>query len=79
MAMVALPSSTATADYAERLLDALDRPKVVVPVHLDNFETELRNPVPVAPSDRERLDAAVRRVSPRSRVIVPEYHTAYHF
>ncbi|MGN9764382.1 MBL fold metallo-hydrolase [Micromonospora sp. SD12] len=82
VAMVALPSSTATADYAERLLDALDRPKVVVPVHFDNFETELRNPVPVAPSDRERLDAlvaAVRRVSPRSRVIVPEYHTAYHF
>ncbi|MEU4380298.1 MBL fold metallo-hydrolase [Micromonospora echinofusca] len=82
VAMVALPSSTATADYAERLLDALDRPKVVVPVHFDNFETELRNPVPVAPSDRERLDAlvaAVRRVSPRSRVIVPRYHTAYHF
>ncbi|MFG1775956.1 MBL fold metallo-hydrolase [Micromonospora sp. NPDC049048] len=82
VAMVALPSSTATADYAERLLDALDRPKVVVPVHFDNFETELRNPVPVAPADRERLDAlvvAVRRVSPRSRVVVPEYHTAYHF
>ncbi|MFG3421283.1 MBL fold metallo-hydrolase [Micromonospora sp. NPDC048063] len=82
VAMVALPSSTATADYAERLLDALDRPKVVVPVHFDNFETELRNPVPVAPKDRERLDglvAAVRRVSPRSRVVVPEYHTAYHF
>jgi L-ascorbate metabolism protein UlaG (beta-lactamase superfamily) len=82
VAMVALPSSTATADYAERLLDALDRPKVVVPVHFDNFETALRNPVPVATTDRERLDglvAAVRRVSPRSRVIVPEYHTAYHF
>lgn len=82
VAMVALPSSTATADYAERLLDALDRPKVVVPVHFDNFETELRNPVSVATTDRERLDgliAAVRRVSPRSRVIVPEYHTAYHF
>ncbi|WP_433390463.1 MBL fold metallo-hydrolase [Micromonospora sp. KLBMP9576] len=82
VAMVALPSSTSTADYAERLLDALDRPAVVVPVHFDNFETELRNPVTVAPGDRERLDtllAAVRRVSPRSRVIVPEYHTAYHF
>ncbi|MCM0678766.1 MBL fold metallo-hydrolase, partial [Micromonospora phytophila] len=82
VAMVALPSSTATADYAERLLDALDRPRVVVPVHFDNFETALRNPVPVATKDRERLDrlvAAVRRVSPRSRVVVPEYHTAYHF
>ncbi|MEU6073343.1 MBL fold metallo-hydrolase [Micromonospora sp. NPDC047074] len=82
VAMVALPSSTVTANYAERLLDALDQPKVVVPVHFDNFETELRNPVPVAPADRERLDtfvAAVRRVSPRSRVVVPEYHTAYHF
>ncbi|MFI7487964.1 MBL fold metallo-hydrolase [Micromonospora echinaurantiaca] len=82
VAMVALPSSTATADYAARLLAALDHPKLVVPVHFDNFETELRNPVPVAPTDRERLDefvATIRRVSPRSRVLVPEYGTAYHF
>jgi L-ascorbate metabolism protein UlaG (beta-lactamase superfamily) len=82
VAMVALPSSTATADYVPRLMAALDHPKVVVPVHWDNFETPLHNPPTVAPADRKRLDdliAAVRRASPRTRVVVPEYHTAYHF
>ncbi|PZG00835.1 MBL fold metallo-hydrolase [Micromonospora deserti] len=82
VAMVALPNTTVTADYAARLLAALEHPKVVVPVHFDIFEAELRNPVPVAPGDREKLDAfiaEIRRVSPRSRVIVPEYHRAYRF
>ncbi|WBB70709.1 MBL fold metallo-hydrolase [Micromonospora sp. WMMD812] len=82
VAMVALNSTTVTADYVPRLMAALDHPKVVVPVHFDNFETELRNPPTVAPSDRKQLDqliAAVRESSPRSRVLVPEYDTAYHF
>ncbi|SCL20542.1 L-ascorbate metabolism protein UlaG, beta-lactamase superfamily [Micromonospora rhizosphaerae] len=82
VAMVASAATTSTADYVPRLLAALDYPKVVVPVHWDNFETPLTNPPVVAPADRKRLDdliAAVRRVSPRTRVIVPEYHTAYHF
>ncbi|MFI1192372.1 MBL fold metallo-hydrolase [Micromonospora sp. NPDC020750] len=82
VAMVALQSSTATADYVARLMAALDHPKVVVPVHWDNFETPLVNPPTVAPTDRERLDAliaAVRAVSPRTRVLVPEYGTAYRF
>ncbi|WP_406037245.1 MBL fold metallo-hydrolase [Micromonospora sp. NBC_00898] len=82
VAMVASAATASTADYVRRLMAALDYPKVVVPVHWDNFETDLTNPPTVAPSDRERLDdliAAVRRVSPRSRVLVPEYHTAYHF
>jgi L-ascorbate metabolism protein UlaG (beta-lactamase superfamily) len=82
VAMVALPSSTATADYVPRLLDALGRPEVVVPVHWDNFETELRNPPQVAPADAARLDAliaAIRKASPRSQVIRPEYDTAYTF
>ncbi|MEU4676239.1 MBL fold metallo-hydrolase [Micromonospora sp. NPDC023737] len=82
VAMVALNSTTVTADYVSRLMAALDYPNVVVPVHFDNFETELRNPPTVAPSDRTRLDqliAAVRESSPRSRVLVPEYGTAYHF
>ncbi|MER7889315.1 MBL fold metallo-hydrolase [Micromonospora sp. NPDC094482] len=82
VAMVALNSTTVTADYVARLMAALDHPKVVVPVHFDNFETELRNPPTVAPADRTRLDqliAAVRASSPRSRVLVPEYRTAYHF
>ncbi|MER7442333.1 MBL fold metallo-hydrolase [Micromonospora avicenniae] len=82
VAMVALNSTTVTADYVSRLMAALDHPEVVVPVHFDNFETELRNPPTVAPSDRTRLDqliAAVRESSPGSRVLVPEYDTAYHF
>ncbi|MFR9778910.1 MBL fold metallo-hydrolase [Micromonospora sp. MS34] len=82
VAMVASAATTSTADYVPRLMAALDHPKVVVPVHWDNFETPLTNPPTVAESDRKRLDdliAAVRRVSPRSRVLVPEYHTAYHF
>ena len=75
-------ASTTTGDYLPRLLAALDHPKVVVPVHWDNFETPLQNPPAVAPADRTRLNemiAAVRRISPRSRVLVPEYETAYHF
>ncbi|MER5703662.1 MBL fold metallo-hydrolase [Micromonospora sp. NPDC002296] len=82
VAMVALQSTTSTADYVPRLMAALDHPKVVVPVHWDNFETPLVNPPTVAPADRDRLDAlvaAVRAVSPRTRVLVPEYGTAYRF
>ncbi|WP_328424021.1 MBL fold metallo-hydrolase [Micromonospora sp. NBC_00389] len=82
VAMVALQNATTTGDYLPRLLAGLDYPKVVVPVHWDNFETGLQNPPVVAPADRQRLDdmiAAVRRISPRSRVLVPEYETAYHF
>ncbi|MGQ5264016.1 MBL fold metallo-hydrolase [Micromonospora sp. ZYX-F-536] len=82
VAMVAMQSATTTGDYLPRLLAGLDYPKVVVPVHWDNFETRLQNPPVVAPADRPRLDdmiAAVRRISPRSRVLLPEYETAYHF
>ncbi|SCE69278.1 MBL fold metallo-hydrolase [Micromonospora mirobrigensis] len=82
VAMVATAATTSTADYVPRLMAALDHPKVVVPVHWDNFETSLTNPPRVEPNDRRRLDALieeVRRVSPRSRVLLPEYHTAYHF
>ncbi|MEH1053708.1 MBL fold metallo-hydrolase [Micromonospora sp. CPCC 206171] len=82
VAMVALQSTTATADYVPRLMAALDHPRVVVPVHWDNFETPLVNPPVVGPADRRRLDdlvATVRRASPRTRVLVPEYGTAYHF
>ncbi|SCL45686.1 MBL fold metallo-hydrolase [Micromonospora eburnea] len=82
VAMVASAATTSTADYVPRLMAALDYPKVVVPVHWDNFETPLTNPPVVEKTDRERLEdliTAVQRVSPRSRVLVPEYHTAYHF
>ncbi|MET7706993.1 MBL fold metallo-hydrolase [Micromonospora sp. NPDC005413] len=82
VAMVALQNATTTGDYLPRLLAGLNYPKVVVPVHFDNFETPLENPPSVAETDRTRLNdmiAAVRRISPRSRVLVPEYETAYHF
>ncbi|MEU8184788.1 MBL fold metallo-hydrolase [Micromonospora sp. NPDC049044] len=82
VAMVALQNATTTGDYLPRLLAGLDYPKVIVPVHYDNFETPLENPPTVAETDRTRLNdmiAAVRRISPRSRVLVPEYETAYHF
>ncbi|WFE33975.1 MBL fold metallo-hydrolase [Micromonospora sp. WMMD975] len=82
VAMIASAATTSVADYVPRLMAALDHPKIVVPVHWDNFETELVNPPTVAATDRARLDALiaeVRRVSPRSRVLVPEYQTAYRF
>jgi L-ascorbate metabolism protein UlaG (beta-lactamase superfamily) len=59
---------------------ALDRPATVVPVHWDSLDGELTNP-PTAPN-QERLNAflaAVRKVSPRTRVVVPEYLTPYTF
>ncbi|GAB3063173.1 MBL fold metallo-hydrolase [Micromonospora schwarzwaldensis] len=82
VAMIASAATTSVADYVPRLMAALDHPRIVVPVHWDNFETPLTNPPTVAATDRARLDALiadVRRVSPRSRVVVPEYHTAYRF
>ena len=80
--MLALPSTGNTHDYVPRLIEALDRPAVVVPVHWDNFETPLTNPPPVAPADRERLDAmitSIRRVAPRTRIVLPDYLKPYTF
>ncbi|WIM97957.1 MBL fold metallo-hydrolase [Actinoplanes oblitus] len=82
VAMIALNSSAATFDYVPRLLAALDRPRVVVPVHWDDFEQPATNPPPVAPADRNRLSAfvdAIRAASPRSRIVVPEYDQPYTF
>lgn len=82
VAMIAMNSSNATHDYVPRLLTALDHPRVVVPVHWDDFEKPATNPPPVAPADRARLTAfveTIRKASPRSRVLLPEYGTAYTF
>ncbi|GGP68768.1 MBL fold metallo-hydrolase [Saccharothrix coeruleofusca] len=82
VAMVAVPSTDVTHEYAPRLLEALGRPAIVVPVHWDDFETPLTNPPPVTPEDRRRLDgflAAVRRVAPRTEVLLPRYLTPYTF
>ncbi|GAA1543573.1 MBL fold metallo-hydrolase [Dactylosporangium maewongense] len=82
VAMVALPSAGVVYDYTRRLLAALDHPRVVVPVHWDNFETPLRNPPAVAAGDAAKLDAfvaAIREASPRTRVLLPSYDTPYTF
>jgi L-ascorbate metabolism protein UlaG (beta-lactamase superfamily) len=74
---VPVPSSDATHAYVPRLLESLDHPRIVVPVHWDNFETPLANPPRVQDEATRvrlrRLVEEVRRVSPRSRVLVPTY------
>jgi L-ascorbate metabolism protein UlaG (beta-lactamase superfamily) len=80
VAMVTVPATSVVHDYVPRLMAALDRPATVVPVHWDSLDGELTNP-PTAPN-QERLNAflaAVRKVSPRTRVVVPEYLTPYTF
>ncbi|MFI7278033.1 MBL fold metallo-hydrolase [Streptomyces sp. NPDC049879] len=83
VAMITLQASDATYDYVPRLLEALGRPATVVPVHWDNFEVALANP-PAVPDEEtgrrlEAFKAAVRRVAPRSRIVMPEYLTPYRF
>ncbi|GAA0463980.1 hypothetical protein Aca07nite_60310 [Actinoplanes capillaceus] len=82
VAMIAMPSGDATHAYVPRLLAALGHPEVVIPVHWDDFESPLTNPPPVAPANAARLRAfteAIRTVSPRARILVPEYDTPYTF
>ncbi|MGK5627212.1 MBL fold metallo-hydrolase [Streptomyces sp. URMC 123] len=80
VAMIAVPGSTATHRYVPRLLGALGGPRTVVPVHWDNFETPLANPVRPDPtvSLKSFLDQ-VAKASPASRVVVPEYLTPYRW
>ncbi|MED7954938.1 MBL fold metallo-hydrolase [Streptomyces sp. BE303] len=78
IAMVAVPSSASTHRYVPRLLEALGRPRTVVPVHWDRFETELVNPVR-PDADLGAFVAQVRQTSPRSRVVVPDYLTPRTF
>ncbi|MEU6882392.1 MBL fold metallo-hydrolase [Streptomyces sp. NPDC046712] len=78
VAMVAVPSSSSTHRYVPRLLRALGSPGVVVPVHWDHFETPLRGPVRPDPTmDLAGVIAQVRRDSPGSRIVVPDYRTVY--
>ena len=76
VAAIVVPSSDATHDYLPRLLDGLDRPRVVIPVHRDDFESPLTNPPKTSGEMRRRLDqftSDVRRLAPRTRVVVPRY------
>lgn len=78
LAMVAVPSSSATSRYVPRLMGALGNPGVVVPVHWDNFERPLSEPPSRDPSTTlDAFTAEVRRVSPGSRITVPDYRTTY--
>ncbi|MFF3286872.1 MBL fold metallo-hydrolase [Streptomyces sp. NPDC003023] len=76
--MAATPSSRATHRYLPRLLEALGRPSTVVPVHWDNFEEPLSRPPRRDPvMDLDAFVAEIRRLSPASRVVVPDYETVY--
>ncbi|MFF9818727.1 MBL fold metallo-hydrolase [Streptomyces sp. NPDC014006] len=78
LAMIAVPSSTATHRYAPRLVHALSTPDVVIPVHWDNFEVPLSgSPVRDPVMDVDAFVAQVRGVSPATRVVVPDYSTVY--
>ena len=76
LAGIAVPSTDATHDYVPRVVESLGRPRTVVPVHWDNFETPLQNP-PQASDDMhrrlERFAADVRLAAPRTRILIPSY------
>ncbi|MER6643969.1 MBL fold metallo-hydrolase [Streptomyces anulatus] len=78
LAMVAVPAGNAVFRYTSRLLRALDRPGVVVPVHWDNFEEPLSEPPRRDPvMDLDGFVAQVHQGSPTSRIVVPDYRTTY--
>ncbi|MFI2364418.1 MBL fold metallo-hydrolase [Promicromonospora sp. NPDC019610] len=73
-----VPSTDLTADYAGRLLAALDGVEQIVLVHWDNFESPLTNPPRADERTRGRmrdLTERIGQVSPGTRVVVPEYGT----
>ncbi|MER7176374.1 MBL fold metallo-hydrolase [Streptomyces mesophilus] len=78
LAMIAVPSSTATSRYVPRLLRALGRPGVVVPVHWDNFEEPLSELPRRDPAmDLDGFVTQVHQESPTSRIVIPDYLTTY--
>ncbi|MFC9331493.1 MBL fold metallo-hydrolase [Kitasatospora sp. NPDC057015] len=80
LAMVAVPTSTATHRYVPRLMRALGCPRTVVPVHWDVFESPLVNPVRPDPhADLAAFTEQVRQASPGTRVVVPDYLTPRTF
>lgn len=72
-----VPSTDVTAGYVERLLTVLD-PEQIVLVHWDDFETPLADPPRTSDTTRTRmrdLTEEIRRLSPRTRVVEPDYGT----
>lgn len=73
-----VPSTDVTADYAGRLLAALDGVEQVVLVHWDDFESPLADPPQADERTRGRMRDLAERIgqlSPGTRVVVPEYGT----
>ncbi|MFE2441105.1 MBL fold metallo-hydrolase [Streptomyces melanosporofaciens] len=80
VAMIATPGTTATHRYVPRLLEALDYPATVVPVHWDNFELPLDEGAHRDPTiDLDGFIARIREAGPGSRILLPEYATPYRF
>lgn len=80
VAMIAVQNSRSTHRYLPRLLPALGHPRTVVPVHWDTFESPLSDPlIPDPEADFTGFLAQVRQLSPRSRVVVPDYRATYRF
>lgn len=82
VAMIPVPSSRSTHQYVPRLLQALDQPRTVVPVHWDNFEVPLDDPPLPDPSAATAVASfarTVREVSPKTEVVIPDYLTPYTF
>ncbi|MFD9865353.1 MBL fold metallo-hydrolase [Streptomyces alboflavus] len=77
VAMLAVASTESTYRYVPRLLAALGRPGVVVPVHWDDFERPLSEPPRKDGTALDDFVARVREANPASRIVVPDYATAY--
>ncbi|NGO74209.1 MBL fold metallo-hydrolase [Streptomyces sp. YC504] len=78
LAMIAVPSSTATSRYVPRLLRALGRPGVVVPVHWDNFEEPLSKLPRHDPAmDLDGFATQVHQETPTTRIVIPDYRTTF--
>lgn len=79
VAAVPVPANDMIDAYVPRLLEALGRPRLVLPVHWDDFESAPTHPPTVSADGRARLEAMIRevkRASPQSTVVVPDYRTA---
>lgn len=77
LAMIAVASTGSTHRYVPRLLAALGRPGVVVPVHWDDFEKPLSEPPRKDGTALDDFVARVREASPEARLVVPDYETVY--
>ncbi|RKE17621.1 MBL fold metallo-hydrolase [Streptomyces sp. TLI_171] len=80
LAMLAVESTArATYRYVPRILQALDFPRTVIPVHWDDFESPITAPaVQDRTMDLDGLTAQVRELSPHTRLIRPEHLQPLH-